>query len=308
MSIPARVLLTTDGSEEAGLAARTAVDLAEKTGSELHVVYVGELPVVYHPERHGYRALIEEHRVAARRQLEEQVERVAAIGGSVAQAHLEMGQIGRPDEGIVAVADKIGAGLIVMGSRGLGGLKRVLLGSVSESVVRHAHCPVMVVRGERPVGEEGVFPTRVLVAVDGSEEAAHAAEVALELADETGSELHVVHVGVEYYLLVHDYVSPSQYEEIKADHRGVLDEQVEVIENKGGTVAGAHLRMGNKVDVEVVGLAEELEAGLVVVGSRGLGRMGRSLLGSASESIVRHAHCPVLVVRKEEREGYGTDG
>ncbi len=309
MSVLGRILLAVDGSEEAMLAARAAVELAEKTGSELHVVYVGELPVVYRPELHGYQAILEEHRIAARRQLEEQVERVTATGGSVAQAHLRTGPVGRPDEQIVALAEEAGAGLIVVGSRGLGGLKRLLLGSVSESVVRHAHCPVLVVRGDRegrPAGDdEGVFPTRILLAVDGSEEAERAAVIALELAEKTGSELHLVHVGVEYHLLVHDYVKTSEYEQIKEDRRKVLGEQVELIEGRGGAVAGAHLRMGDRVDVEVVDLAEELEAGLVVVGNRGLGRMERSLLGSASGSIVRHAHCPVLVVREESEEKGG---
>jgi nucleotide-binding universal stress UspA family protein len=54
----------------------------------------------------------------------------------------------RPDEGILAVGEDVGAGLIVLGSRGFGGVKRALMGSVSDSVVRHAHCPVLVVRKE----------------------------------------------------------------------------------------------------------------------------------------------------------------
>jgi nucleotide-binding universal stress UspA family protein len=55
---------------------------------------------------------------------------------------------GRPDTEIVRVAEEVGAGLIVIGSRGLGGVRRALVGSVSDSVVRHAHCPVLVVRSE----------------------------------------------------------------------------------------------------------------------------------------------------------------
>jgi len=52
----------------------------------------------------------------------------------------------RRDQAIVHLADEIGAGLIIIGSRGLGGLRRALMGSVSDSAVRHAHCPVLVVR------------------------------------------------------------------------------------------------------------------------------------------------------------------
>jgi nucleotide-binding universal stress UspA family protein len=144
MSIfPSRILLATDGSEEAELAATTAADLAKSTDSELHVIHVGETPLVYHPERHGYRAEYEEHEREARQLLAAQVERIKGAGATVAQAHLRMG---RADEEIVDLAQSIGAGLIVMGSRGRGRIRRALMGSVSESVVRHAHCPVTIVR------------------------------------------------------------------------------------------------------------------------------------------------------------------
>jgi nucleotide-binding universal stress UspA family protein len=140
---PAKILLATDGSEEATLALQTAADLSERTGSELHLIHVGEVPLVYHPERHGYGAEYEEHEREARQLLEEQVGRMKAAGATVAQAHLSMG---RADEEIVVMAEELGADLVAMGSKGLGGVRRAMVGSVSDSVVRHAHCPVMVVR------------------------------------------------------------------------------------------------------------------------------------------------------------------
>jgi nucleotide-binding universal stress UspA family protein len=144
MSIfPSTILLATDGSKEAQLAASTAANLAKSTGSELHIVHVGEMPLVYHPERHAYRAEYEEHEKEVQQLLEAEVECIKGAGATVAQAHLRMG---RADEEIVDLAQSIGAGLIVMGSRGQGRLRRALVGSVSESVVRHAHCPVTVVR------------------------------------------------------------------------------------------------------------------------------------------------------------------
>ena len=69
-------------------------------------------------------------------------------GGKVAEKHLRIAGRYRAQQ-IVRVAEDIEAGLIVMGSRGLGGIRRALMGSVSDSVVRHAHCPVMVVRPEQ---------------------------------------------------------------------------------------------------------------------------------------------------------------
>jgi len=80
----------------------------------------------------------------AQKTLDEQVAKVEEAGGEVAGAHLVTQE--RRDQAIVQLANEIGAGLIVMGSRGLGGLRRALMGSVSDSVVRHAHCPVLIVR------------------------------------------------------------------------------------------------------------------------------------------------------------------
>lgn len=148
MSIfPTKVLLAMDGSEEAVLAVRTAVDLVEKTDSELHVVFVLRTREAFEYDAMGFGVggPHEEVRSMGKRMLDDYVRQVEEAGGIVAEAHFRMG---RPDERIVAAAEEIGAGLIVMGSRGLGGVRRALLGSVSDSVVRHAHCPVMVVRPE----------------------------------------------------------------------------------------------------------------------------------------------------------------
>jgi nucleotide-binding universal stress UspA family protein len=133
-------------------------------------------------------------------------------------------------------------------------MRRTLTGSVSDSVVRHAHCPVMVVRGE-PVE----FPTKIILATDGSEEAKLASSTATELAKST------------------------------------LDEQVQRIKEAGGEIAEAHARAGHP-DTEIVGFAGKLGAGLIVMGSRGLGPLKRALMGSVSNSVVHHSPCPVLVV------------
>jgi nucleotide-binding universal stress UspA family protein len=147
MSIfPTRILLATDGSEEAQLATLRAVELAQSTDSELHVVHVGVVPsfLVSYPGTLGYEGkLYDQIEEVSRQRLRELSWRVKAAGGTVAGTHLRMGQVALE---IVALAEELGVGLIVMGSRGLGGVRRALMGSVSDSVVRHAHCPVLVVR------------------------------------------------------------------------------------------------------------------------------------------------------------------
>ena len=145
MSIfPTKILVATDASKEAQLAASTAAELSARTDSELHIIHVGEVPLFYHPERHGgYRREYESAETQARDLLEAQVEKMKGAGATVAQAHLRMG---RADEEIVDLAQRMGVGLIVMGTRGQGRMRRALMGSVSESVVRHAHCPITIVR------------------------------------------------------------------------------------------------------------------------------------------------------------------
>ena len=146
MSIfPTKILLATDGSRDAELARTTAVDLANSTDSEVHVVTVAPGYPSYDIRNP---AVVEQLRKQAQDILNEQVEKIEQSGGKVAEKHLRIAERYRAQQ-IVQVAEEIGAGLIVMGSRGLGGVRRALIGSVSDSVVRHAHCPVMVVRPEK---------------------------------------------------------------------------------------------------------------------------------------------------------------
>jgi nucleotide-binding universal stress UspA family protein len=144
-TFPTTILLATDGSEEAQLAATTAADLAEKTNSELHVVTVGAgLPLYDLPEHPAeFEDVLRENRREAKEVLEQQAKSIEESGGTVKETHLREG---RAEEEIVELAEDIGAGLIVMGSRGRGRLRRALMGSVSDAVVRHAHCPVTIVR------------------------------------------------------------------------------------------------------------------------------------------------------------------
>jgi nucleotide-binding universal stress UspA family protein len=140
-----------------------------------------------------------------------------------------------------------------------------------------------------------IFPATILLATDGSREAQLAAATAADLAKSTDSELHVVHVGQFVpTLLAQTEVEPAQLER-EAQH--LLDEQVRRVEETGGTVKEAHLRLG-RADEEIVDLAHDMGAGFIVMGSRGRGRMRRALMGSVSESVVRHAHCPVTIVRE----------
>ena len=148
-TFPTKILLATDASQDATRAAQMASDIANVSGSELHVLHIGNLRDFHiapsaeqsFSSRSGSLGEIREE---AEKTLDEAVKQVEQVGGTVAQSHLRLGE---PDEEILKFCDEQGGyGLIVMGSRGLGPIKRRLMGSVSESVVRHANCPVLVAR------------------------------------------------------------------------------------------------------------------------------------------------------------------
>lgn len=147
-----------------------------------------------------------------------------------------------------------------------------------------------------------VFPTRILLATDGSEDAELATETAADLANSTKSELHVVTVvrNPDPAYMAEASLSLN-YEQLvgsmQQDAQAILDKQVKKIEEAGGKVKQTHIKVGESRDQEIVRLSEEEDIGLIVIGSRGLGGMRRALLGSVSDSVVRNAHCPVMVVR-----------
>jgi nucleotide-binding universal stress UspA family protein len=149
--------------------------------------------------------------------------------------------------------------------------------------------------------ELGIFPRRILLATDGSEEAELAARKAVELAEATGSELHLVHVGLAPNFLVEGTPGSNRelYEQIEQEAREVLRKLTWRVKVAGGSVADSHLRMG-VVDLEIVGLARKLGADLIVMGSRGRRGIRRAIAGSISDAVIRHAPCPVLVVRTHE--------
>jgi nucleotide-binding universal stress UspA family protein len=138
--------------------------------------------------------------------------------------------------------------------------------------------------------------TRILLATDGSEDAALAGRAAADISNGTAAEVAVVHVWTD--------VPPPAYPGMSLDNYSRLarDEAMRLLRREawnarvaGGRVVGEHLREGQPAE-EIITLAEELDADLVVVGSRRAGRVKRLITGSVSEGVVHRASCPVLIV------------
>ena len=144
-----------------------------------------------------------------------------------------------------------------------------------------------------------IFPTKILLATDASEETELARRTAVDMAISTKSTLHLVTVAPGYPS--YDVNVPHVAEQLHEQAEKILDKQAEKVEREGATVAGKHLRIAERHRAQqIVQVAEDIEAGLIVMGSRGLGGVRRALMGSVSDSVVRHAHCPVMIVRREK--------
>jgi nucleotide-binding universal stress UspA family protein len=173
-----RVLLATDGSEDAALAARAATEISGGIDAELHIVHVQpQFPRYAFPgvtlELYSY--VLDRTDQETRDLLDEQVRHIEESGGRVAETHTKRGPA--VDE-ILDLAQELGVGLITLGSRGFGPLKNLVLGSVSEGVVHHAPCPVIALRG----GPGTWPPEEIVVGDDGSEVAKDAGELGARIA------------------------------------------------------------------------------------------------------------------------------
>jgi len=284
---PTTILLATDGSADAALAARASADLSKATGAELHFVHAWRVGAG--PRLEAY--LRSQAERDARARLEGQVEATESLGVSVAGSHLREG---RPVEEILELSEEIGAGLIVMGSRGLGPVGRLLLGSVCEGVVHHARDPVLVVRG----GDESWPPERVIIGDDGSAVAKQAGELAARIGRLFGARGVIVHAYFEMPEIDAKVraLDPRAADDALRRAERALQRRAHELERVLGSHPQPKIAVG---DAAYVLLEEAREGdekpGLIAVGSRGLGSFGRMRLGSTSTKVLRAARGPVLV-------------
>jgi nucleotide-binding universal stress UspA family protein len=182
------------------------------------------------------------------------------------------------------------ADLLVVGARGLGGFRGLLLGSVSQHCLHHTTCPIAVVRPRAAPSTDG----RIVVAVDGSETARGALRWALDEGRARTSPVEVVHAWTPPYVAAYPHAA-SVFEPGGADRAAheLLDEVIGAEDTTGLESVRPVARVGGAAQVL---LEQAQDAELVVLGSRGLGGFAGLLLGSVTSQVTRHAPCPVVVV------------
>ena len=197
-----------------------------------------------------------------------------------------------------ALLDAAGeADLLVVGARGLGGFRGLLLGSVSQHCLHHATTPIAIVGPSRPrVTDES---ERIVAAIDGSENARRALAWALEEGRRRKAAVEVVHAcdvpSIGYYPHDGDSFGLAGYEKAS---RQLLKDAV-AAENAEGLI-GPVQEISRHGGAATVILEQANEADLLVMGSRGLGGLKRVLLGSVTTHVSHHATCPLVVIPPEK--------
>lgn len=295
-----RILYPTDFSDHAEKALPHALFLAEEFGAELHMFHAVVLhaadpanPELAFPDLESayeeiHRWAVDRMEEAAPEERRPEVKVVKAQDRGIA-----------PAPTIVEYAVGHDIDLVVMGTHGRRGVRRMLLGSVAEEVLRTVPCPVLTVRpGE---GRETPHrPERILVPVDFSEHADLALEKGAELARRSGARLDILHVIPEL-----SYPDPyfADAAAIRAMTRAAQEQVPEALQEKvsasvgdGGLEVQTHMEVGSPAST-IVDVSEELESDMIVISSHGRTGLKRIFLGSVAEGVVRRATCPVFTVK-----------
>lgn len=159
----------------------------------------------------------------------------------------------------------------------------------------------------------GLLPTKILVAVDTAVASEHALDVAHELSDAIGAELHLVHVKVVSSSLRaprSHVMTPEQRALAEGEAKAVLDRMRERVEQRGGAIADTHVRYGQGIERELVRAQEETGAELLVVPARRAGSLPQRLAGGGSpvtpSGLVRRARGSLLVVHEPQETEPGS--
>jgi len=301
-----RILVCVDGSACVRDVAKSAAAIARPFGSEIVALNVFRMPYT-DPANIGIWAITTDQDVIDRCAAEQRrtVEPAVMSAFQQLETRCRFTQVAGHDsevDAILRAAERERAELIVMGSRGLRGVKEVLLGSVSMGVLHHAVRPVLIVRGGNTPCGAGF--ENILLASDGSPCAQKAALVAVEMAQRFAVRLNVLNV---YEDLASVSVSVSGDEDRLIDHTDAeqfakewmeyVAQPVKQLAREAGVSCSFIQEEGGHPDATIVGFADRHNVDLIVLGSRGLGGYARLLLGSVSNRVVHYANCPVLVVR-----------
>ncbi len=295
-----RILCPLDLSDFSRRAFEHGLVLARWYGAQVTALHVfaGFMPPGDESTYPAWLRRVPEARQEIDRELREQVSSPLAEGMDVPLVLRE----GDPVTEILAQAKETAADLVVMSTHGRSGFDRLTLGSVAYKVLRKSPCPVLVVPA-RATAPEGRFEgyRRVICATDFSDDSARALDLALSIAERAGSRLTLVHVV--------EVAENPEVVEGESPLAVVRRERIAAARERLRAIVAAHEGRGPAIDetvrlgrpyAELLALAKEAEADLLVLGVRGRGAIDLTLFGSTTTQVVRRAACDVLTVARPQ--------
>jgi nucleotide-binding universal stress UspA family protein len=299
-----RILCTTDFSEASNRSVVFGQLLAQEFGATLYVCHIIDLSSVaiygeFQVDPVGQQERI---RVDAEDQLQQ-------LLGSLPVQWESIIEVGQPSEEIGRIVEEKQIDLVISATRGRTGLKRLILGSVTERLMRSLTCPLLVVRSKDPAppdpSAQSIPLGKILIGCDFSGDSRLAVEYGLSLAQEFEAELHLVHV-----------IAPPTYPEFlktgaSAAH-GIQDQVLsDLLTQKLQDLVPGEARNWCRLHTallegppyqELIDYADRQSMDMIVMGMRGHGLVRTLLLGSTTDRVVRHTPCPVLVVSSRSGE------
>lgn len=291
---PTHILCPVDFSDFSARALAHAAALAAWYKAHLTVVHVWTPTAMVRPGDLPVAILVPEEREELAQRLGELVTPWRAQGIEVVTMLREGAAIGE----ILEVIREERADLLVLGTHGRSGFERFMLGSVTERLLRKAPCPVLTVPPSTGSGQVKVLYKKIVCAIDQTVSPGPALDAALSLARENDAELLLVHVvePIQNPPGLTTFDVSSFQSELNREWQRSMGDLVAGI-SKDWDRIDYRVPVG-KPSTEILRIAHEEEASLVVLGVQARGAVDLTVFGSTAHHVVRHAECPVLTVRR----------
>ncbi|WP_273838248.1 universal stress protein [Halococcus sp. PRR34] len=291
------ILVPTDGSEHAIRAAEHARYLARAFDATVHVVSAADVQTAGGMfNAGGVDEAFVERIEAENEQAIKTTEAIFKESDSLRTAVLR----GKPADATVEYADGHDIDLMAMGTHGRTGVSRYVAGSVTESVVRRASCPVLTTKAVEESELTGDYG-EVMIPTDGSDAASIAIDHGIEIAKRAGARVHAVNIiDSGAITLTPGYSAPPELlERFEAEGERATEAIAENAADAGlDTTTSVHEGLPAS---DLLAYADENDIDLITMGTTGRTGLNRYLLGSTAERVIRHAKMPVLAVNARER-------
>lgn len=288
------VLFPTDGSDGAKTAFSHVLDIADAHDARVRVLNVADTN--RHSVLRKSGGVVDVLKKEGKRIVSDAAESARERGVATITEVIQ----GEPYTTIVDYAESFGVDLIVMPTHGRQGLKRFLLGSTTDKVVRRADTPVLTIK---PDGASEIdYPYRnVLVPTDGSECATAALSTGVDVVKAGDAALHLLSV-IDVTSLSVDLRSDIQTGFMEENAKQILEDAFGLAENSGVEPVSETVEYGASVHKAILSYIDDHDINLVVVGTHGRTGFDRYVLGSVTEYLVRTSPVPVLTVREPPKE------